>query len=50
MPSVDSIANVVEWQLIVRKALTLKQLLSEKLLADTEVAPNIIDILPLARL
>lgn len=72
LPSMASVADVVEWQLIVRKAnddpddldeialhiavrdgcdeAALKEMLTKKLLAETEVAPNIIDILPLAQL
>ena len=67
-----SVADVLEWQLIIRKAnndpddldeialhiavrdgcdeAALKEMLTKKLLADTEVAPNVIDILPLAQL
>ena len=72
LPSMASVADVIEWQLIVRKAnddpdeldevelhiavregcdeIALKQFLTTKLLIDTEVAPNVIDVLPLARL
>lgn len=72
LPSMAAVADVVEWQLIVRKAnddpddldeidlhiavrdgcdeAALKELLVKKLLVDTEVAPNVITILPLARL
>jgi phenylacetate-CoA ligase len=72
LPAMAEVADVVEWQLIVRKAhddpddldeivlhiavrdgcdeAALKAMLTKKLLADTEVAPNVIDILPLARL
>jgi phenylacetate-CoA ligase len=72
LPAMSSVADVVEWQLIVRKAnddpdeldeldlhiavkdgcdvAALKGRLTKLLLAETEIAPNIIDVLPLDRL
>jgi phenylacetate-CoA ligase len=72
LPAMAAVRDVVEWQLIVRKANDdpddldeidlhiavrdgvdvdeLKQMLTKKLLADTEVAPNLIAVLPLARI
>jgi len=72
LPSMASVPDVIEWQLIVRKAnddpddldeidlhiavregcdeVALKHWLTTKLLVDTEVAPNVIEIFPLARL
>lgn len=72
LPSMASVPDVVEWQVIVRKAnddpddldelvlhiavrdgcdeAALKEFLTKKLLVDTEVAPNVIEVLPLARL